>query len=108
MNIVNSYEDTITSDSTALAIASSDIDVILLDGEQTSHSALEESLNNHNKLSVMCNIKKKAEWQRFCKKVKLLFGMNVPTVSHKYSPEALHRNIQDFNGSDRLLDGAVL
>ncbi|GFS91849.1 ATP-dependent DNA helicase [Trichonephila clavipes] len=68
----------------ALTIASSGIAATLLDGGRTTHSALKLPLNLQNTEAPTCNISKNLEWEKYSKRVKLSYGMNVQCLTRKH------------------------
>lgn len=86
---------------TALAIASSGIDLTLLAGGRTAHSTFKFPLNIDQTDQVTCNVGKRsniAEVLRLCK----LIVCDEATMLHKKLLKALHRLLCDLRGNDQL------
>ncbi|XP_063993665.1 uncharacterized protein LOC135171207 [Diachasmimorpha longicaudata] len=91
----------------ALAVASSGIAATLLDGGRTAYSTFKLPLDIHNKPNAICSIKKNSGIAAVLRKSSIIIW-DESTMAHKYSLEALHRTMQDLNGSNELFGGAIL
>ncbi|XP_046492949.1 uncharacterized protein [Neodiprion pinetum] len=91
----------------ALAVASSGIAAILLDGGRTAHSTFKLPLDVHNKPDAMCNIKKNSGIAAVLRKSSMIIWDEC-TMAHKYSLEAFNRTMQDLNSNNKLFGGAIL
>lgn len=91
----------------ALAIASSGIAAILLDGGRTAHSALKLPLNIQFEDTPTCNISRNSAMGKVLQQV-VLIVWDECTMAHKKSLEALDRTMKDLRGNQQLFGGALI
>ncbi|GFV46802.1 ATP-dependent DNA helicase [Trichonephila clavipes] len=91
----------------ALAIASSGISAILLDGGRTAHSALKLPLNVHSNPDAMCSIKKHSGMAEDLKICKIVIWDEC-AMAHKHSLEALDKSLKYIKNNTRFFVGALM
>ncbi|XP_049316968.1 uncharacterized protein LOC125779739 [Bactrocera dorsalis] len=91
----------------ALALASSGIAAILLDGGRTAHSALKLPLNMQVSETPTCNISRNSAMGKVLKQVAIILWDEC-TMANKKSLEALDRTMKDLRGNQQLFGGALI
>lgn len=91
----------------ALALASSGIAAILLEGGRTAHSALKLSLNMQSNESPTCNISKNSAMAKVLQLCKLIVWDEC-TMAHKKSLEVLDRTLKDLRNNQNQFGGAMI
>lgn len=90
-----------------LALASSSIAAILMEGGQSAHSALQLPLNIAEEQFLVCKISRGSERGELLKQAKLIFWDEC-TMAYKKSLEAMDRILQDWRGNSEVMGGAQL
>ena len=89
----------------ALAVASSGIASILLDGGRTSHSRFKIPLDiQHDSVAA---IKRQSELANLIRRTKLIIWDEAP-AQHRYCFEAVDRTLRDITGIDTWFDGITV
>ena len=91
----------------AIAVASSGIAAILLDGGRTAHSALKLPLNLSHCENPLCNISKGTGQAKVLQECEIIVWDEC-TMSHKHALEALDRTLQNLRGNKTLMGGVVV
>jgi len=90
----------------ALAVASSGIAALLLEGGRTAHSRLKIPVNGINELST-CNIKKQSNEEELINIAQIIIWDEAP-MQHKFTFEAVDRTLRDLTHVDRPFGGKVV
>ena len=90
----------------ALAVASSGIAALLLEGGRTAHSRLKIPVNGINELST-CNSKKQSNEEELIKVAQIIIWDKAP-MQHKFTFEAVDRTLRDLTQVDKPFSGKVL
>ena len=90
----------------SLAVASSGIAALLLEGGRTAHSRLKIPVNGINELST-CNIKKRSNEEELIKVARIIIWDEAP-MQHKYTFEAVDRTLRDLTQVDKPFGGKVV
>jgi len=90
----------------ALAVASSGIAALLLEGGRTAHSQLKIPVNGINELST-CNIKKQSNEEELIKLAQIITWDEAP-MQHKFTFEAVDRTLRDLTQVDKPFGGKVM
>jgi hypothetical protein len=90
----------------ALAVASSGIAALLLEGGRTAHSRLKIPVNGINELST-CNIKKQSNEEELIKVAQIIIWDEAP-MQHKFTFEAVDRTLRDLTQVDKPFGGKVV
>jgi hypothetical protein len=90
----------------ALAVASSGIAALLLEGGRTAHSRLKIPVNGINELST-CNIKKQSNEEELIKVAQIIIWDEAP-MQHKFTFEAVDRTLRDLTRVDKPFGGKVV
>ncbi len=89
----------------ALAVASSGIASLLLDGGRTAHSRFKIPLDLH--ASSTCSISKQSDAARLLRETRLIIWDEAPMMN-KYAFEAVDRTLKDICDSEDLFGGKVV
>ena len=89
----------------ALAVASSGIAALLLDGGKTAHSQLKIPVNIH--ADSLCNVSASSELAELLRATELIMWDEAPMM-HKHCFEAVDRTLQDLTCRDDLFGGKIV
>jgi hypothetical protein len=90
----------------AIAVASSGIAALLLEGGRTAHSRLKIPVNGINELST-CHITKQSNEGELIQVADIIIWDEAP-MQHKYTFEAVDRTFRDLTGIDKPFGGKVV
>ena len=90
----------------ALAVASSGIAAVLLDGGTTAHSCFKIPVNGLNELST-CYINKQSEEAKLIKATSLIIWDEAP-MQHKHTFEAVDQTFRDLTDINRPFGGLIV
>ena len=93
-------------DGIAIAVASSGIAALLLEGGRTAHSRLKIPVNGISELST-CNMTKQSNEAEFIQVADIIIWDEAP-MQHKHTFEAVDRTFQDLTGIDKPFGGKVV
>lgn len=91
----------------AVAVASSEIAVTLLEGCRTAHSELKLPLNLQTIEEPTCNIAKHSAMAKVLAASKIIIWDEC-TMAHKRALEALNRTLKDLRNDSRCFGGAMI
>ncbi|XP_029431432.1 uncharacterized protein LOC115075280 [Rhinatrema bivittatum] len=91
----------------SIAVASSGITVMLLEGGQMAHSAFKLPLNLNNTETPLCNISKQSNMAQILRQCKLIVWDEC-TMAHRGGIEALHRMLPDIRNNSLTGELTVL
>ncbi len=89
----------------ALAVASSGIASLLLDGGRTAHSRFKIPLELDS--SSICSISKQSDTAKLLRDTKLIIWDEAPMMN-KFAFEAVNRTLQDLCDSEEIFGGKVV
>ena len=93
-------------DGIAIAVASSGIAALLLEGGRTAHSRLKIPVNGISELST-CNMTKQSNEAEFIQVADIIIWDEAP-MQHKHTFEAVDRTFKDLTGIDKPFGGKVV
>jgi len=89
----------------ALAVASSGIAAILLDGGRTAHSRFKIPIKIES--DSLCSIKKQSDLAELIRQAKVILWDEAP-MQHRYVVEAVERTLRDIRNDNRPFGGVVV
>ena len=89
----------------ALAVASSGIAVILLEGGRTAHSRLKIPINIQP--DSFCSIKAQSDLAELIRQARVILW-DEASMQHRYVAEAVERTLRDIRKDDRPFGGVVM
>ena len=89
----------------ALAVASSGIAAILLDGGQTTHSRFKIPINIH--ADSVCSIRAQSELAELIRQAKIVLWDEAP-MQHRHVTEAVDRTFQDIRNDSKPFGGMMM
>jgi hypothetical protein len=89
----------------AIAVASSGVAALLLDGGRTAHSRFKIPINTHS--DSLCSIKAQSDLAKLIQQAKVIIWDEAP-MQHKHLAEAVNRTLQDIRKCDTSPFGGVI